>query len=35
MGWSQAVLLSIRYQHVMDTMRVEAAVKVGTAIWGD
>lgn len=34
MGWSQAVLLT-RYQHVMDTMRVEAAVKVGTAIWGD
>ena len=34
MGWSQAVLLT-RYQHVMDTMRVEAAAKVGTAIWGD
>ena len=33
MGWSQAVLLT-RYQHVMDTMRVEAAEKVGSAIWG-
>ncbi len=34
MGWSQAVLLT-RYQHVMDTMRVEAATKVGIAIWGE
>jgi hypothetical protein len=34
MGWSQAVLLT-RYQHVMDSMRIDAAAKVGTAIWGD
>jgi integrase len=34
MGWSQAVLLT-RYQHVLDTMRVEAAEKVGLALWGD
>lgn len=34
MGWSQAVLLT-RYQHVIDTMRIEAAAKVGTAIWGE
>lgn len=33
MGWSQAVLLT-RYQHVMDSMRVDAAGKVGNAIWG-
>lgn len=33
MGWSQAVLLT-RYQHVIDTMRVDAAAKVGSAIWG-
>ena len=34
MGWSQAALLS-RYQHVMDTMRIEAAARVGNAIWGE
>ncbi len=34
MGWSQAVLLT-RYQHVMDSMRMDAASKVGTAIWGE
>lgn len=33
MGWSQSVLLT-RYQHVIDTMRIEAAAKVGSAIWG-
>jgi len=34
MGWSQAVLLT-RYQHVMDSMRIDAAQRVGNAIWGD
>lgn len=34
MGWSQAVLLT-RYQHVIDTMRIEAAAKLGNAIWGE
>ena len=34
MGWSQSVLLT-RYQHVLDSMRTDAATKVGTAIWGD
>lgn len=33
LGWSQAVLLT-RYQHVIDSMRYEAAAKVGAAIWG-
>lgn len=33
MGWSQAALLT-RYQHVIDTIRIEAAEKVGNAIWG-
>lgn len=33
MGWSQAALLT-RYQHVIDTMRIEAAERVGNAIWG-
>jgi hypothetical protein len=32
-GWSQVVLIA-RYQHVMDFMRLEAAEKVGTALWG-
>lgn len=34
MGWSQAVLLT-RYQHVIDSMRIDAAARVGSAIWGD
>jgi integrase len=34
MGWSQAVLLT-RYQHVIDSMRIEAAAKLGNAIWGE
>ncbi|WP_171243978.1 tyrosine-type recombinase/integrase [Knoellia koreensis] len=34
MGWSQAVLLT-RYQHVIDTMRIDAALKIGSAIWGE
>lgn len=33
MGWSQQVLLT-RYQHVIDPMRIEAAERLGGAIWG-
>lgn len=32
MGWSQASMLS-RYQHVLDEMKIEAAKKVGDALW--
>jgi len=31
---SQAVLLT-RYQHVIDSLRIEAAARVGSAIWGE
>ena len=34
MGWSQAVLLT-RYQHVIDSLRIQAAARVGSAIWGE
>ncbi|MCW2813783.1 MAG: Integrase [Nocardioides sp.] len=33
LGWSQASLLT-RYQHVMDPMRIDAAARVETALWG-
>ena len=32
MGWSVASMLK-RYQHVLDVMKVEAAKKVGDALW--
>lgn len=32
MGWSQ-ISMVLRYQHVLDSMKIEAADKVGAALW--
>jgi integrase len=34
MGWSVASMLK-RYQHVLDVMKVDAAKKVGDALWSE